>query len=72
LNSLGKIFEKILYDRLMWLSTTGKWFGGNQHGFLPGKSTVSAMHSLASVIETNRENKEHTAVVFLDISGAFD
>jgi hypothetical protein len=72
LNSIGKIFEKILYDRLMWVATSHKWFGGNQHGFLPGKSTVSAMHSLAIVVGTSRSNRKHAAVVFLDISGAFD
>ena len=72
LNSLGKIFEKILYERLMWLSTEGKWFGENQHGFRPGKSTESAMHSFAHTVETNKKNRVHTAAVFLDISGAFD
>jgi hypothetical protein len=56
----------------MWVATSHKWFGGNQHGFLPGKSTVSAMHSLAIVVGTSRSNRKHAAVVFLDISGAFD
>ena len=30
------------------------------------------MHDLANIIETNFKNKQYTAVVFLDISGAFD
>jgi len=72
LNTLGKIFEKIIYDRLAWLAEKDKWFGVNQHGFREGKSTETAMHSLANTIETNFKNKILTSVIFLDISGAFD
>jgi hypothetical protein len=72
LNVLGKIFEKILYERLNWIANTNNWFGTNQHGYRAGKSTESAMHDLANIIETNFKNKQYTAVVFLDISGAFD
>jgi hypothetical protein len=67
LNSIGNIFEKILYDRLMWVATSHKWFGGNRHDFLPGKSTVSAMHSMASVVETSRSNRKRAAVVVVGV-----
>ena len=72
LNTLGKIFEKIIHDRLAWLADKDKWFGENQHGFREGKSTETAMHSLAHIIENNFKNKILTTVLFLDISGAFD
>ena len=72
LDTLGKILEKILYERLNWLSKENSWFKGNQHGFREGKGTESAMHSLSQVIENNFSKKEYTTVLFLDISGAFD
>ena len=39
-------------------STTGKLFGDNQHGFGLGKS--------AETVESNKKNRVHTAVMFLD------
>ena len=72
LNILGKIFEKLLYERLDWIAKSNNWFGNNQHGFRPGNSTETAMHELSTIIENNFKSKKFTAVVFLDISGAFD
>jgi hypothetical protein len=53
LNSLGKIFEKIIHDRLTWIGEKQEWFGNNQHGFCEGKSTETAMHTLANIVEEN-------------------
>lgn len=72
LNVKGKIFEKIFHDRMIWLANEQKWFGDNQHGFREGRSTETAMHSLAKLIEENMNIKDYTTVLFLDISGAFD
>ena len=72
LNILGKIFEKIIHDRLTWIADKQNWFGDNQHGFSEGRSTETAMHTLANIVEENFKNKVYTSVAFLDISGAFD
>lgn len=72
LNILGKIFEKIIHDRLTWIAEKQEWFGNNQHGFCKGKSTETAMHTLANIVEENVKNKVFTTVAFLDVSGAFD
>ena len=72
LNTLGKIFEKIIYERINWLSKENMWLKDNQHGFREEKGTESAMHSLAQTIEGNFSKKEYTTLLFLDISGAFD
>jgi len=72
LNVKGKIFEKILHERMTWMAKQQKWFGYSQHGFKEGKSTETAMHALSKLVEENMQKKEFTTVLFLDISGAFD
>ncbi|CAI6373505.1 unnamed protein product [Macrosiphum euphorbiae] len=43
---------------------------GQQHGFVPGRSTITAMKSLYDWIHGS--NSRHVFGVFLDITGAFD
>ena len=72
LNALGKIFEKIIHKRLLWCAKNGSWFSDRQHGFLENRSTETASLKLASIIEKNKRQKVCTAVLYLDISAAFD
>ena len=51
LNILGKMFEKIIHDRLTWIAEKQNCFGDNQHGFSEGRSTETAMHTLANIVE---------------------
>lgn len=44
----------------------------NQHAYLPGRSTESALHQVVGRIERSLENKELTLGAFIDIEGAFD
>ena len=47
LNTLGKIFEKIIYERINWLSKENMWLKDNQHGFRGGKEQrVQCTHLL--------------------------
>jgi len=71
-NSGSKVFELVLLARLRWLSEGDKWFSSNQHGFLRGKSTETAIHDLVTYIETGMNKKETTAAALLDILKAFD
>ena len=48
------------------------WFNPNQHGFIKGKSTISAVEELTQDIEKGFKQKVFTACLFLDIKGAFD
>ena len=59
LNILGKMFEKIIHDRLTWIAEKQNWFGDNQHGFSEGRSTETAMHTLANIVEENFKNPEN-------------
>jgi len=44
----------------------------NQHAYLAGKSTDTALHNLVGKIERALNNKEYALGVFLDIEGAFN
>ena len=44
----------------------------NQHAYLPGKSTESALHSVVNKVEYSLTNKMSTLGIFIDIEGAFD
>ncbi len=72
LNTLGKVFEKVIHKRLTWFATELDWFSTCQHGFMESKSTETAIHTLTHFVETNLSKGMSTAAVFLDISGAFD
>ena len=65
----GKIFEKILYDRLYNFFTKENVLSINQYGFRKIHSTV---HSSVRMIELARQNKLHTVAIFIDLSKAFD
>jgi len=72
LDSMGKLFEKVILRRLTWLCESGRWLSENQHGFRAGKSTETALHALVAGIEQSFAAKSVTACLFLDIKSAFD
>ena len=72
LNSLSKLFERILHTRLKKLAVDNQWFSHNQHGFREGKSTETAVTDLVNHIECSWKAKKTVACAFLDIKSAFD
>lgn len=67
---MGKIFERILANRLVeWLKAV-RFYGDGQHGFMEGKSTVTAMLALQWYVTESQHR--YVLDLFLDISGAFD
>lgn len=71
-NSMSKILEKLILNRLTWLAKTQSWLCDSQHGFMEGRSTETAAQSLISCIESAFSAKESAACAFLDIKSAFD
>ena len=47
-------------------------FHSNHHGFLPNRSTITALLQIYDLWLTDAENKDITGSVFLDLSAAFD
>lgn len=72
LNSASKVFEKAILARMRWIAEGDQWFSSHQHGFLRGRSTETAAHSLVSFVERGLNKKETSAAAFLDIKSAFD
>ena len=72
LNCLGKVLEKILATRLSYLAKTGELLQPTQIGGRKQRSALDAMLLLQSEVEAAWAKKHVTALLFLDVKGAFD
>ena len=70
--SLSKVFEKIMYNRLMPFLKKYKILYKYQFGFRESHSTYLAVMTLVDKIIKCLEDGEHVIGVFLDFSKAFD
>jgi len=68
LPTMGKALETLIINRIEGETSLNTI--GNQHGFVAGRSTVTAMESLYKW--TNDCKSRYVFGVFLDITGAFD
>ena len=72
LNCLGKISEKIIAERLLYLAeTTNKILYFNQISSRKQRSAIDAAISLLSDIELNKYRRRLTSSLFLDVKKAF-
>lgn len=75
LDSVGKLFEKLIVHRLrMHMGETGQQ-ADNQYGFKPGKSTIDAMARLQAVIRdanSRRNARKYVGMLTLDVKNAFN
>ena len=69
---LGKLFEKILADRLLEFLNENNILTQNQFGFRKNYSTELAIADIYNNLLDNLEKKKHTCAVFLDLAKAFD
>ncbi len=69
----GKIFEKIIYERLYNYLTSQNLITPQQFGFRKGHSTSHALnYSVNHITEKTTSSKEHVIGIFIDLSKAFD
>jgi retron-type reverse transcriptase len=68
----SKIFEKVVYNRLITYFNKYDILFKNQYGFRKGHSTSLALHHLFDNITKAIDQKEYTIAVFIDLSNAFD
>ena len=67
LSVLGKLFTKILNNRLVHWSDSYEIVSECQFGFRKGRSTVDAVFLLQSIVETTLENNK-LYTVFIDFA----
>ncbi|UYV81706.1 hypothetical protein LAZ67_20002059 [Cordylochernes scorpioides] len=70
-SNLGKIFESLIHIELLNHINSNNVMHPAQNGFTQEKSTISALQEITKLSLLKRET-ENTAIVTVDISGAFD
>ena len=72
LNTLSKIFENCLYNRLISFFETNTLISTNQFGFRRNRSTADAILKVTEFINNALDNRDISMGVFIDFSKAFD
>lgn len=73
LNScLGKVFERMVNNRLTHILEERKLLFEHQYAFRKGKSTVDHLTELETIIREASRKNEYTQAIFLDIKKAYD
>ena len=68
----SKIFERIIYDRMMTFIESNNILSKTQFGFRKGMSTETAIINFIDKIHNGLNKRNHTAAIFMDLSKAFD
>lgn len=72
LQSFSKIFEIVMSSRLLEFMKHCKILNPNQHGYLRGKSTITAIYRFTQSIMEQLENRKLALGMFVDLSKAYD
>lgn len=72
LNSLGKLLEKVIYNRLIDFIEEKQLLPKHQFGFRRGHSTTQQAMRIKQFIVNNKRLRKSTGVLLLDIEKAFD
>ena len=72
LNSLSKILEKIVGDRLNHHLESWRLYSDKQHGYRRKRSTATCLLQLQEEVMTRYEKGQDTALLMFDSSAAFD
>ncbi|GIX89956.1 RNA-directed DNA polymerase from mobile element jockey [Caerostris extrusa] len=72
LPTIGKVFEKIILNRLQYHYYINKLLHHNQFGFQSSISTEHALQHMMKKIYDNRKSSKYTILISIDIKGAFD
>ena len=72
LPSFSKIFEKVIYKRLMEYISSKSILNNNQYGFRKNHSTYMAILDMHEKISAAIDNNEYSIGIFIDLAKAFD
>ncbi|KFM83168.1 Retrovirus-related Pol polyprotein from type-1 retrotransposable element R1, partial [Stegodyphus mimosarum] len=72
LSALGKIYEKIIVNRLKYHIHKNNFLSPKQYGFRSGCSTTHALQRIYDEVQHNRSQNLQTAFISVDLQSAFD
>ena len=72
LSIFNRIFEKLIYKRLISFIEKHNLLYSSQYGFRAGHSTNHTILDLLCTIQTNMDKKLFTCAIFIDLKKAFD
>lgn len=72
LNTMSKIFEKIIKKRINIFLEENKIFDKNQFGFQSNSNTTSAISEIYNLITSNLDKGNYVVLVLIDLKKAFD
>lgn len=70
--TFSKVIEKLVLTRLLQHLQNNQLLTSQQHGFLPGKSTTTALINLVEFLTDQLEEGNTASAIMLDYSKAFD
>ena len=69
---VGKLFEKVITDRITeWLEESGLLVE-EQGGFRKGRGCMDQIWTLNEIVQSRREKRKHTYMAFIDFTKAYD
>lgn len=72
LPTLSKLFEKLLFDKILKVIEKKDIIPSHQFGFRQKHGTIEQIHKIVNNIKQALERKEYCVGIFLDIAQAFD
>lgn len=72
LSPLSKIFERIIYDKMIGFIDKNKIMSETQFGFRKKMSTETALMKFMDYVHCGLSSKHYVGTVFMDLSKAFD
>ena len=72
LSIFDRIFEKVIYKRMMHFINDKNVLFSVQYGFREGFSTEHATVDIVSAIQSNMDKRLFTCGIFIDLKKAFD
>lgn len=69
---IGKLFEKVIFDRIRTVLVDNEMLDASQHGGTPDRSTASPMHNLAETTQDAQVSGQELHVLSADLTKAFD
>ena len=72
MSPFSKIFERIIYDRMLKFIDRYNIFSKSQFGFRKNMSTEAALINFIDFVHKGLTDKQNVGAVFMDLSKAFD